>query len=116
MTDKIAFIVTEDGGREIPLEVPITGHNGPIARIHMRAPTFNDFIEIGDPTMLIVAPHAAVPHDDLDIIKKYILRLSNIDELILRQTTLRDAILMCDAVKDFFQTASGSTSKRSGIS
>ena len=96
------FTIAEDGSHVIPLEKPMTGHQGQFSELRMRPPTFKDFMEFGDPTTLIVSSGAMIPQDDFNIIKAYIVRLSGVDELILAPATIRDARAMRDAVKDFF--------------
>jgi hypothetical protein len=116
MTDTKPFTATADGGREIPLEKPIIGHQGQITHIRLREPTFKDFVELGDPTTLVVTQHAVFPQDDMAIIRSYIERLASVDTGVLGTATFRDAMAMRDALKDFFLSTPSTTSTRSVIS
>ncbi|MDT3687075.1 MAG: hypothetical protein RO009_18765 [Pseudorhodoplanes sp.] len=107
---KTSFTVADDGSRIVTLEKAITSHSGPVAQLRLRSPTFADFMAVGDPTTLIVAHNSIIPHDDLETIKAYTVRLSGVDEILLNQLTLKDALAVREAIKDFFKAGSASTS------
>ena len=111
------FKTEADGTRVVALEKPYEGHHGMITEIRMRPPTFKDFIELGDPTVLIVVARGMVPQEDLATIAKYIARLGGGDTARLETNgTLRDAMALRDAVKSFFDRASASGSTAPPIS
>lgn len=96
------FTVEKDGTRVVALAAPIEGANGPIGEVRLRVPRYQDFVELGDPTTLIVAKDVVCPHDDMQTIVRYLERIADCDPLLLQQTTLRDAMALRDAVKSFF--------------
>jgi len=103
------FSIESDGVRVVKLEKPFEGHHGMISEIRLRPPTFKDFIELGDPSVLIVVAGGMVPQEDLATIAKYIARLGGGDTVPLDTAgTLRDAMALRDAVKSFFDQASAS--------
>ena len=96
------YKIADDGAHVVPLSKPLTSHQGQLTELRLRPPTFKDFMDLGDPSTLILGTGAMIPQDDFDIIKSYIVRLSGVDELLLGPASIRDAKAMRDAVKDFF--------------
>src|SRR6266702_4699491 len=46
----------------IPLDKPLTGHGGEVfRRVVVREPTFNEYLEYGDPFMVAQAPQSGIP-------------------------------------------------------
>lgn len=96
------FLIEKDGTRVVTLSAPVDGHNGKITEVRLRVPSYKDFVELGDPTTLIIAKDVVCPHDDLATIVRYLERIADCDTLMLQQTSLRDAMALRDAVKSFF--------------
>jgi hypothetical protein len=57
----------------IPLDAPLTTHDGPLKQIVLREPTFDEYLELGDP-YTVAAGASGVPFavENVDVIKKYI--------------------------------------------
>lgn len=103
------FKTEADGTRVVKLEKAFEGHHGMISEIRLKPPTFKDFMELGDPTVLVIVANGMVPQDDLVTIGKYIARLGGGDTARLDTVgTLRDAEALTKAVKSFFTQASAS--------
>ncbi len=108
--DKPSFTVAPDGSRVIALEKGFEGHDGLVRELRLRPPTYKDFMELGDPTTLIVGANAMVPQDDLVTIRRYVEELSGGNPLLMEKCTLQDALALRDAVKSFFLAKSVNTS------
>jgi hypothetical protein len=113
MPSQASFSIGPDGARIVPLEKGLAGHNGFVKELRLRPPTYRDFMDLGDPTTLIVSANAMVPHDDLDTIRSYAERLCDSDPLLMEKLTLRDAMALRDAVKSFFSAGSANASTTS---
>ena len=108
-----SFRIAADGSRVVPLEKGVIGHGGQVSEVKLRPPTYRDFMDLGDPTTLVVSANAMVPHDDLDTIRGYIERIGDLDAILMEKVTLRDAMALRDAVKSFFTAGSASASTTS---
>lgn len=113
-----AFTVGPDGSRIRTLVKPIEGHSGKIELIRLRQPGYREVISFGDPNALIMLSNAALPHEDMGIIEKYIAALATdaagnkIDPALLNQVDYRDALALKDAVLDFFKPAALQSSSK----
>jgi hypothetical protein len=96
------FEVRDDGARVRKLSKTIMGHQGPISEIVLRRPTYRDFMDLGDPKTFIVIEGGWVPQHDLQLIERYVERLSGIQSLLLVQCDYTDGIALRDAVLSFF--------------
>lgn len=100
-----------DGTKTVHLSAPVTTHDGQVRAIVMRAPTYDDFMSLGDPTALIIATASALPQDDMVVIRQYVERLSSVAPEHLSQIrALTDAMALAEAVKRFFREASAGIS------
>jgi hypothetical protein len=113
--DKPSFTIAPDGARVVALEKGYEGHEGLVRELRLRPPTYKDFMELGDPTVLIVSANAMVPQDDLVTIRRYAEELSGGNPILMDRLTLQDALALRDAVKSFFSEKSANTSTISPI-
>jgi len=110
----------------IPLDKPLTGHGGEVfRRVVVREPTFNEYLEYGDPFMVAQAPQSGIPFllEDKPAIAAYVRLLVTEpdDPLLLEQGGMRLAQKVREAVLSFFQAGAGAdgasgTSPRSSSS
>lgn len=104
------FTVDENGARIRKLHRPIKGYNSQmIDEIKLREPKYRDIMAFGDPSALIVMEGGVLPHDDMDLISRYISALSGLDGGLLEQVHYVDALALKAAVLDFFRSASAAT-------
>jgi hypothetical protein len=104
------IIDNPDGSKTVPLVRPIKGHEGDISSITLKPPGYRDFMELGDPTAIIVTPQVGFPQDDMAAIRGYVERLANVAPPLLVQCSLPDSLALRDAVKGFFTAASAANS------
>lgn len=103
-----------DGTKTVHLSAPVITHAGQVREVVLRAPTYDDFMALGDPTSLIIAAGSALPQDDMVVIRQYVERLSSVAPEHLTQVhALVDAMALAEAVKRFFREASAGISTRS---
>jgi hypothetical protein len=91
----------------IPLSKPLRAHGGEsITQIILRAPTYNEYFEIGDPWMAAISRDGdtVVPVEDFHIIKKYldICVVEPKDTLLLSQADARVARKVKEKLLTFF--------------
>jgi len=104
-----AFTVSQDGSRVRQLLRPIEGHTAPLSAIKLRKPRYLEIMAYGDPCSLILMAGSALPHEDMDIVRKYLEALSvdmsgeKIDPTLLEQLDYVDALALKDAVTSFFK-------------
>ena len=95
------------GGASVRLSRPIATHNGDIAEITLREPTFADYIEIGD---VDIASGTGVDEvtgqvagfevrTNYRALEAWASRLSGLDRVVLGQLTAADAGKLMRAVK-----------------
>ncbi|MFG1226030.1 phage tail assembly protein [Xanthobacter wiegelii] len=109
MTAKITD--NADGTKTVHLSAPVTTYDGQVREVVLRAPTYSDFMALGDPTSLIIAAGSALPQDDMVVIRQYVERLSSVPPEHLTQIhALVDAMALAEAVKRFFREASAGIS------
>ncbi|WP_201829554.1 hypothetical protein [Microvirga zambiensis] len=94
-----------DGSKTVRLDVPLTGHSGPIIQVTIRPPTYGLFMRLGDPTVLVYGQGSAVPMEAMDVIREYAEALIDTDPLLLEKASLADAMAIRDVIKSFFRTA-----------
>lgn len=106
------YRIEPDGTRVVALAKPIMNQNGEeVTEIRLRPPIYKDFMHLGDPCAIVFAETAAIPQDDLAVIRGYVAALADVNELLIeKQVDLAGAIALRDAVKSFFLPASASTS------
>ncbi len=96
-----------DGSKTIHLDRALVTHSGQVAEVVMRAPTYDDFMALGDPTAVILSVGSAVQQDDMGALRAYVERLTSLPPETLSQVySLADAMAMVEAVKSFFRVAS----------
>lgn len=96
-----------DGSKTVYLDRAIVTHTGHVAEVVLRAPTYDDFMALGDPTAVILSVGSAVQQDDMGLLRAYVERLSSVPpELLSQIKSLADAMALVGAVKDFFRVAS----------
>lgn len=110
----------------IPLDKPLTGHDGPIKRIVLREPTFDEYLAVGDPYSVASSGEgSAFAVENMDAIRRYIglclVEPANPD--LLKQGNAKLARALKEKILGFFQVdavteASGTspTSSSSGAS
>jgi len=111
------FKTNPDGSREVDLVAPITwADDQAVVAIRLRPPSYAEIMRHGDPSSLIVFAGAVMPQHDPAVIKAYVEVLAKdqhgnkVGPAIIERCDYRDALALRDAVLDFFETASASTS------
>ncbi len=60
----------------IPLARPMPGHNGEVRELVMREPTFNDFMDLGDPYQIAQSPEGSnFAIVDPEVVRGYFQRM-----------------------------------------
>lgn len=96
----------------ITLSKPLQSHEGEVKKIELREPTYGDYIDLGEivtETMIKDpnggdTPNVRVSHDT-DAIHAWLVRLSGVDENILRLMSFPDGKAAILAVKRLMQGA-----------
>lgn len=96
----------------IPLDKALTGHGGVrITHVIVREPTFNEYLDTGEPYFLAQAPQSGIPFvlEDKQALATYtrILVQEPTDPLLLEQGGMALAKKIKDAVLSFFQPPDG---------
>lgn len=100
-----------DGSKTVYLDRAIVTHSGQVREVVLRAPTYDDFMALGDPTAVILSLGSAVQQDDMVLLRAYVERLSSVPpELLSQIKSLADAMALVEAVKGFFRAASAGIS------
>lgn len=96
-------------GVSIPLSKPVTAHGEQISEINLRAPTTEDVIELGLPTLLIPSADGTSTAVELrqQVLARYISRLGSIPAGSVKALTLKDFSLCTAAVMGFFGEGDG---------
>ncbi len=109
------YTIAPDGSRVRKLLKPIVGSEGEITSIILRKPKYREIMQFGDPASLILMDGAAMPHEDMGVVEKYVNSLSGdqtgakIIPDLLNQLEYQDALALKDAVLSFFKPAEVST-------
>ncbi len=92
--------------RTITLKKPIEGHHGKITQVVLREPTFDQYLEFGEP-YTIAASKDGTPFgvENNDVIRQYLAVCVKepVDKLILTQLSVSDARKLKDALLGFFR-------------
>lgn len=94
---------------EIKLAKPIVGHGAPVTKVVVRAPTYDEYCQFGDPFIVSLSPGSKIPFmvEDQTAMSAYAdLLLVEPDALIVRQGGFRLAREIRRAVRSFFQDVS----------
>lgn len=90
----------------IKLDKPLAGHAGPVTQVVIREPTFNEYLDIGDPYVVAQAPVSGIPFilEDKAAIATYArtLIVEPTDPLLLEQGGMVLARKIKEAIKSFF--------------
>lgn len=103
------FTIGPDGSRVRSLLKAIDVPGGMLDVIRLRPPSYNDVMAYGDPASLILMEGAALPHNEMSIVRQYVEALctdsggNKLDPAVLRQLDYRDALALKDAVVSFFK-------------
>jgi len=92
----------------IKLAKPLVTHNGPLSRIVLREPTFDEFLSFGDPyTVAGSAEGAPFIIENVEVIKQYltVCLVEPKDPALLSQAGARVAREVKQALLGFFQPA-----------
>jgi hypothetical protein len=91
----------------LKLVTPMMVHGTPLTEVVLREPSFNEYLEIGDPFTVAASPGSGVPFivEDLEVVRKYVrlLVMPPADALALEQGGFDLARRMKDAVMGFFR-------------
>jgi hypothetical protein len=90
----------------IKLKKPLFGHGGAVNEVILREPTYAEYMEIGDPFLVGLAPDSRIPFmvEDHAVITAYArLLLVSPDALIVEQGGMALAREIRSAVRSFFQ-------------
>jgi hypothetical protein len=96
----------------IKLDAPLTGHNGErCMQVIVREPTFNEYLDNGDPYLVALAPQSGIPFqiEDKQAIAAYarLLIVEPKDPLLLEQGGMALAGKVKEAIRSFFLPAGG---------
>lgn len=87
----------------IKVDPPIVGHKGTISQVRVREPSFDEYVEHGDPYIWVpLKSGGAFPSENADVIKAYSGILVDVDPLLLRQGDFKLARAIKEAVLGFF--------------
>lgn len=92
--------------REVPLKKPITGHEGPISKVVLREPTYDEYLVHGDPyTVASSKGQNAFIVESADVIAAYmtICVVEPKDPALLKQCVARDGRDIKEALLSFFR-------------
>lgn len=95
---------------EIPVSPPLAGHDGPVRKVIIREPTYNEYMLYGDPFVVAQAPKSGVPFvvEDKEAIAAYAgVLVEEPDAIVLEQGGLELAIKVKRAILSFFQAGGG---------
>lgn len=101
-----SYTVDPDGAHVRTLVKPIRGHEREITVIRLRMPKYDDIMNFGDPSMLIVVDGGMMPDVNMSVVRKYVETLCDCNVGLLGQVHHHDAIALKDAVLGFFKMAS----------
>jgi hypothetical protein len=96
----------------VKLVKPFAGFNNQmITEIKFREPTFNDYMDFGDPETLVGlnAGEAGFFQEDIGVIRKYIERLGDVDPNFLPKLGLKDTLAVKAVILSFFRDATRET-------
>jgi hypothetical protein len=96
------------GNVTIKLINPITGHEGQIAEIVLRAPKYSDVMALGEPTTYARSEGGMIYTAERDgVVQSYIERLlvEPKDTGLLAQLSIADTLKLKDTVSGFFGAA-----------
>lgn len=87
------------GSVTVPLSRPLVTHRGDVHEITLRAPTFGDFIDLGEVTRMFAVPSERNPEEmgqvelkvDRAAVMRWAVRLSGHDQVILSTLSANDA-------------------------
>lgn len=103
----------------IPLAKPLATHDGPLSRIVMREPTFDEYLAIGDPYIIAESPGGTrFIHENIENIRQYIglCLVEPKDPALLTQANARVAKSVKEAVLGFFRPEAQEPADRSATS
>ncbi len=90
----------------IPLDRPITGHGGAVTKAILREPTYDEYMRLGDPFLVGIAPGSNIPFivEDTAVLAAYCdLLLVEPDALIVKAGGMELAKKIRAAVRSFFR-------------
>jgi len=89
----------------IKLAKPLVGHDGPIKQIVLREPTFDEYLQYGDP-YVVAGASDGTPFgvENMDVIRKYIsvCLVEPKDDALLSQASARVARQVKEKILSFF--------------
>ena len=92
----------------IPLKRPIVGHKGAITEVKVRKPTFDEYMTLGDPFVVALAPDSKIPFmvEDKVALASYVklLLVEPTDPLLLGQGGMELARDITRVVRGFFHS------------
>lgn len=89
---------------KIPLNPPVQGHEGPIAEVVVREPSYKEYMAIGEPWTVAYADNGTpFQVENLDVINRYVeICVVSPDAILLGQASGRTARRVREAVLNFF--------------
>lgn len=104
------FTRTASGGRLIPLTRPLKTHGSELTSVTLRAPRWNDYMELGEIHIPSRSGDTVAIIDDNEAIRAYAERLMDSEASEFKiQIHLVDAMAIKDAIKDFFEEGRSAT-------
>lgn len=100
---------------EITLEKPLVSHQGQVRKLTLSEPTGNDYLRIGEPVQHARNTDGTVfVVENEEAIREYIIAglPPELDDPLIGQLSLADAMKAKDAVLGFFQAARGRQSAK----
>lgn len=96
---------------DIPLKKPLIGHHGPIHQVVVREPTYDEYMQHGDPFVVALSPESRIPFmvEDKQVLAAYcaLLVVEPADKLLLAQGGMALAQDIARTVRGFFHTGDG---------
>src|ERR1700721_1263465 len=94
-----------------PLDKPLVGHGAPIKAVVVREPTYDEYMELGDPFVVALSPESRIPFmiEDRGVRAQYCARLvvEPADPLLLAQGGHHLAKRIALTVRGFFLDGDG---------
>ncbi len=94
----------------IPLTRPVPGHHGDVRELVLREPTFNDFMDLGDPYQIAQSPEGSnFAIVDPEVVRGYFERMliEPKHPELLTNASIKDAQAVQAAILRFFQDGGG---------